>query len=77
MAKVTKQLKARKPTKDELIYSARVFVEQHLSGGLTPLQLQKKLGTFGLNYTKINRPNQTSLIFVIRGAGIERTELKF
>lgn len=60
---------------EEKISTAKIFVENHLSGHLTPSQLQNKLNREGLNYTKLHRNNM--LIFVIRGKGIERTELIF
>lgn len=64
-----------KQTENELIATARVFVENHLSGHLTPSGLQTKLNREGLNYTKVHR--NSTLIFVIRGSGIKRTELTF
>jgi hypothetical protein len=64
-----------KLTKEELISTARIFVENHLAGHLTPSGLQSKLQKAGLNYTKVHR--NSTLIFVIRGNGIERTELIF
>lgn len=60
---------------EEKIATAKIFVENHLSGHLTPSELQKKLNRDGLNYTKLHRNNK--LIFVIRGEGIKRTELLF
>ena len=60
---------------EEKIETARIFVENHLNGNLTPLQLQKKLNSDGLNYTKLHRGSK--MIFVIRGVGIKRTELIF
>lgn len=67
--------KKSKPNQEEKIETARIFIENHLNGYLTPNELQKKLNINGLNYTKIHRNN--ALIFVVRGDGIERTELKF
>lgn len=66
---------SKRPTESELIETARIFVENHLNGYLTPNELQRKLGNNGLNYTKLHRNN--TLIFVIRGNGVKRTELKF
>lgn len=60
---------------NEKIATAKIFIENHLSGHLTPLQLQGKLNREGMNYTKVHRNNK--LIFVIRGNGVERTELIF
>jgi hypothetical protein len=62
-------------SQEEKIATARIFVENHLSGHLTPNELQTKLNREGLNYTKVHR--NSTLIFVIRGNGIERTELIF
>lgn len=59
----------------EKISTAKIFVENHLSGHLTPNELQTKLNREGLNYTKVHR--NSTLIFVIRGAGIKKTELIF
>lgn len=66
-----------KPSQYELIETARIFIENHLAGYLTPSELQAKLNRHGLNYVKINTPNKADLVFVVRGEGIERTELKF
>jgi hypothetical protein len=62
-------------SQEEKIATARIFVENHLAGHLTPSGLQSKLQKEGLNYTKVHR--NSTLIFVIRGKGIERTELIF
>ncbi len=59
----------------EMINSAKILVEQHLNGHLTPNELQTKLNREGMNYTKLYR--KVNMIFVIRGKGIERTELIF
>jgi len=59
----------------EMISSAKILIENHLNGHLTPRQLQEKLGREGMNYTKVHR--NSTLIFVVRGKGIERTELTF
>lgn len=64
-----------KQSESELIATAKIFVENHLKGHLTPNELQSKLNRAGLNYTKVHR--NSTLIFVIRGNGIKRTELIF
>lgn len=64
-----------KQTESELIATAKIYVENHLAGHLTPSGLQTKLNREGLNYTKVHR--NSTLIFVIRGKGIKRTELTF
>lgn len=64
-----------KLSESELISTAKIFVENHLAGHLTPSGLQSKLQRAGLNYTKVHR--NSTLIFVIRGNGIKRTELIF
>lgn len=66
---------AQKQTESELIATAKIFVENHLAGHLTPNELQSKLNRAGLNYTKVHR--NSKLIFVIRGNRIKRTELIF
>lgn len=64
-----------KLSETELISTAKIFVENHLAGHLTPNELQNKLKRAGLSYTKVHR--NSTLIFVIRGNGIKRTELIF
>jgi len=60
---------------EEKINTAKIFIENHLNGYLTPNELQKRLNKEGLNYVKLHK--SSTLIFVLRGTGIERTELKF
>lgn len=64
-----------KLSENELIQTAKTLIENHLAGHLTPNELQSKLQKAGLNYTKVHR--NSTLIFVIRGNGIDRTELIF
>lgn len=59
----------------EKISSAKILIETHLNGHLTPLQLQSRLNCEGMNYTKTTR--NSTLVFILRGDGIERTELTF
>lgn len=66
---------AKKINETEKIATAKIFIENHLAGHLTPNQLQIKLNREGLNYTKVHR--NSTLIFVIRGKGIQRTEITF
>lgn len=65
----------KKISQEEKISSAKILVENHLNGRLTPGELQSKLNREEMNYTKVHR--NSTLIFVIRGKGIERTELVF
>ena len=67
--------KKKVTSQHEKISSAKTLIETHLNGHLTPLQLQSRLNRQGMNYTKITR--NSGLIFIIRGDGIERTELTF
>lgn len=59
----------------EKISSAKILIENHLNGQITPIQLQTRLGREGMNYTKTHR--NSMMIFILRGDGIERTELIF
>ena len=59
----------------EKIDSAKILIRLYLDGKLSLWDLTKRLEREGMNHTKIEKPGR--LTFVIRGKGIERTELEF